>query len=163
MQLLFPVFCCREKTSQTYRDRTHVGDLIDLYLGVDAARAFQNGADLVSCYSVHPAAKGYQLNKVDVFILRKACYIPCRRIQPCVVGPLVAHVDGKGPDPVRKAVLRYYHCSKSADKSIDAVIYLRIHMIGPSGKHHNRKVLLFRRFKVFHRFSPDVLKILFVG
>ncbi|CAN3960904.1 elongation factor P, partial [Dysosmobacter welbionis] len=121
-----------EQAPQPDADSAQVGDLVDLQLGVQLAARLQDLPCLVGGDGVHAAAEGDQLHQVHIPL--GAAVAGCR-VETGVVGPLVQHRGGEFLHPVGDGVLRDDRGAGAGNQSVDAVVDLRVHVIGPACQH----------------------------
>ncbi|CAN3959282.1 Streptogramin A acetyltransferase, partial [Dysosmobacter welbionis] len=127
-----------EQAPQPDADSAQVGDLVDLQLGVQLAARLQDLPCLVGGDGVHAAAEGDQLHQVHIPL--GAAVAGCR-VETGVVGPLVQHRGGEFLHPVGDGVLRDDRGAGAGNQSVDAVVDLRVHVIGPACQHDDPAAL----------------------
>ena len=136
--VLVPLIQRREQAAQADVHRAQVGDLVDLQLGVELAALLQDLAGLVGGDGIDASAEGDELHQIHI-LLGGAVLGRC--IQAAVIGPLVQDAGGELFHPVRNAVLGDDGSAVAGDEVVDAVVDLRVHMVGASGQHDDAPAL----------------------
>ena len=127
-------------------------------MGVDLVPSLQNGADLVAGDGVHAAAEGHHLHQVQALVAAVGHELG-RRVQPGVIGPLVQHVGGEFGLQLADGVLRDQHGPALTDELVNAVVDLRVQVVGPAGEHDHRQVLLLGQGQVLLALLVDALHV----
>ena len=104
-----------------------VGNVVDFQLGIQLSGLLQNGAEFIGGDGVHPAAEGDQLDEGHVGL---GADIPGRVVHPGVVGPLVEHPAGLFVHVLEHCVLSDEDKAEGGDQVVDAVVDLRVHVVG---------------------------------
>ena len=124
----------RHQAADTDTDCAKVVDLVDFQKRIELVAVFQNFIYLVGCYRVESAAEGVELNQLE--IVAPGHKLRCR-VQPGVIDPLVHDAQAAaGILSDRQAVLREYTQTIGRNQLGDAVVDLRVHVVGTSGQYN---------------------------
>ncbi len=127
-----PLCGCGLERAEPDARGTEIGDLVDLQNRVHVAGGLEDLLHLVGGDRVHPTAEGIELHDLQV---RLAGARGGGLVQPGVVGPLVTDPQGALDDRgVDDAVLGEDGKAQPGDQLGDAVVDLRIDVIGPAGQ-----------------------------
>ena len=108
-------------------------DLVDLQTGIDLSAAGEDLLHLVGGHRVEAAAEGVELDEIQILALLDEVR---GRVEPGVVHPLV--VDPQRALELRQfgdRVLGQHRHSVAVDQLRNAVVDLRVDMVGPAGQH----------------------------
>ena len=132
----------RQQRAQTDPRRAQIADFVQLDHGVEALVPFRDLPHLVGGDGVQPAAEGAELDQVDRPMGRREAG---RMVKPGVVAPLVH--DGQlvfGRVHMVDGIFRDDGQVVGLDHLRDAVVDLRVQMVGPAHQQDHRQILFFR-------------------
>ena len=133
--LFFPNLDGGEQRADPDSGSAEIVDLIDFEAGINLVRAGENITNLIGGDGVQSAAKGIQLDQIQVF---HGFHKACRGIEPGVIHPLVGY--DQWTLRLRKmgdGILCQHGNVIGDDQLRNPVIDLRVNMVGASGKHNS--------------------------
>ena len=132
MDLLLPAHLHgSDQAADADADSAQIVHLVDFQQRIEFIAALQDLIDLVRGHSVQTAAKGIELQQLQVIPIPDK---PGGGIQPGMVDPLVHDPQVLVFLGIREAVLREHRQAIGGDEFRDTVIDLRVDMIGPPGQ-----------------------------
>ena len=140
--------------------RAQVADVVDFQLGIQLAAVFQDGAHLVAGDGVGAAAEAHQLHQLHIRLFTN---VPGGVVHPGVVGPLVEDVPGGPVLQVSDGVLGDQDEAVGGNQVVDAVVDLRVDVVGTARQHDNGQALGPRLINVLLARAVNVLLIAVIG
>ena len=154
MNLLLPAHLHgRNQAADADADSAQIVHLVDFQQRIEFIAALQDLIDLVRGHSVQTAAKGIELQQLQVIPIPDE---PGGGIQPGMVDPLVHDPQVLVFLGIREAVLREHRQAIGGDELGDTVIDLRVDMIGPPGQDNTAAAIVLHLLQYPLSFRHDV-------
>ena len=135
--------------------RAQVVHLVDLQHGIELIALFQDLTHLIGGDGVQAAAEGEELHQLQIV---PSAHELRRGVQPGVEHPLIHHPQGTlGRGVQGQTVLGEHIQAVGGDELRDAVVDLRVDVVGPSRQHHATLAAALHLRKAAAALGPDVL------